>query len=118
MVTARLMRVAGSAYLTKLKVSPFGELNSGFYVAYCLSEQHPAASEQGLRNALMAPALSSAAENKSPCRNRISLTQEDEVRYWTKLFSVSRERLAAAVAKVGFCPEAVAREFGKTARDR
>jgi hypothetical protein len=46
---------------------------------------------------------------------RISLTQEDEVRYWTRLFGVSKNRLMALVGKVGFSPEAVAREVGKAA---
>ena len=33
--------------------------------------------------------------------NRISLSEDYEVQYWTNRFSVSRERLEAAVQKVG-----------------
>lgn len=46
-------------------------------------------------------------------RARISMSQEHEVRYWTKALGVSRERLAEVVAKVGNSAEAVRRELGK-----
>lgn len=46
-------------------------------------------------------------------RARISMTEEHEVRYWTHALGVSREQLAAAVAKVGNSAEAVRRELGK-----
>ena len=46
-------------------------------------------------------------------RARISMTEEHEVRYWTHALGVSREQLAAAVAKVGNSAQAVRRELGK-----
>ena len=46
-------------------------------------------------------------------RARISMTEEHEVRYWIEALGVSKERLAAAVAKVGNSAEAVRRELGR-----
>ena len=46
-------------------------------------------------------------------RARISMTEEHEVRYWTHALGVSKEQLAAAVAKVGNSAQAVRRELGK-----
>ena len=46
-------------------------------------------------------------------RTRISMGEEHEVRYWTKALGVTREQLAAAVAKVGNSADAVRRELGK-----
>jgi hypothetical protein len=46
-------------------------------------------------------------------RARISMGEEHEVRYWTKALSVTKEQLAAAVAKVGNSADAVRRELGK-----
>jgi hypothetical protein len=46
-------------------------------------------------------------------RARISMSEEHEVRYWTKALGISKEQLAAAVAKVGNSAEAVRRELGK-----
>jgi hypothetical protein len=46
-------------------------------------------------------------------RARISMSEEHQVRYWTKALGVSKEQLAAAVAKVGNSAEAVRRELGK-----
>ena len=37
-------------------------------------------------------------------RARISMSEEHEVRYWTKALGVSKEQLAAAVTKVGNSP--------------
>ena len=39
-----------------------------------------------------------------PDRSRISLTEDYEVRYWTKKFGVSAERLKQAVKAVGNSP--------------
>ena len=46
-------------------------------------------------------------------RARISMGEEHEVRYWTKALGVTKEQLAAAVAKVGNSADAVRRELGK-----
>jgi hypothetical protein len=43
-------------------------------------------------------------------RARISLSEEHEVRYWTKALGVTKEQLAAVVHKVGNSAEAVRRE--------
>jgi hypothetical protein len=37
----------------------------------------------------------------TPIRDRIDLTRDDEVRYWTKRLGVTRNRLAAAMGAVG-----------------
>ncbi|WP_186421351.1 DUF3606 domain-containing protein [Bosea sp. CS1GBMeth4] len=47
-------------------------------------------------------------------RSRINLSEDYEVRYWTKKFGVSKEELKRAVAKAGSSAAAVARELGKT----
>jgi hypothetical protein len=44
-------------------------------------------------------------------RNRISLSEDHEVRYWSKKFGVTPERLRAAVQKVGSSPAAVEQEL-------
>jgi hypothetical protein len=46
-------------------------------------------------------------------RARISMSEEHEVRYWTKALGVTEEQLADAVARVGNSAEAVRRELGK-----
>ena len=40
-------------------------------------------------------------------RARINISQEDEVRYWTDAFNVSREQLVEAVRAAGDSVEAV-----------
>lgn len=46
-------------------------------------------------------------------KQRISLTEEYEVRYWTDKFGVSRDELRDAVDKVGDRAAAVAQELGR-----
>lgn len=46
-------------------------------------------------------------------RLRISLTQEHEVRYWTKKWGITREELEAAVKAVGPMAAKVAMHLGK-----
>jgi hypothetical protein len=46
-------------------------------------------------------------------RSRISMSEEHEVRYWTKALGVSKEELADAISKVGHSVDAVRRELGK-----
>jgi hypothetical protein len=43
--------------------------------------------------------------------NRIALNEDYEVQYWTNRFGVSKERLEAAVEKVGVSVDAVAKEL-------
>lgn len=45
-------------------------------------------------------------------RSRINMSEEHEVRYWTEALGVSKERLQAAVNKVGNSAEAVRKELG------
>ncbi len=47
-----------------------------------------------------------------PDRSRINLTEDFEVKYWTKHLGVSREQLARAVDKVGNSAAAVRKELG------
>lgn len=44
-------------------------------------------------------------------RIRINMREESEVEYWAKAFGVSKERLAAAVKKVGDSVRAVRTEL-------
>lgn len=44
---------------------------------------------------------------------QISMSEDQEVRYWTKALGVSREELAEAISKVGNCVDAIRRELGK-----
>ena len=44
-------------------------------------------------------------------RARISLSEDHEVRYWTKALGLTKEQPAAAVHKVGNSAEAVRREL-------
>jgi hypothetical protein len=46
-------------------------------------------------------------------RQRISLSEDYEVTYWTQKWSVSREQLAEAVRRVGPMSAAVAKELKK-----
>lgn len=46
-------------------------------------------------------------------KQRISLSEDYEVRYWTDKFGVSREELRDAVDKVGDRAAAVAQELGR-----
>jgi hypothetical protein len=46
-------------------------------------------------------------------RAHISLSEEHEVRYWTKALGVTKEELTAVVYKVGNSVEAVRRELRK-----
>ena len=48
-------------------------------------------------------------------RSRINLNEDYEVRYWTKRFGVSEEKLRAAVEKAGVSAEAVERELKRKA---
>ena len=48
-------------------------------------------------------------------QNKINLGEDYEVRYWSKKFRVTPDRLRAAVLKVGSSREAVERELKTTA---
>ena len=48
-------------------------------------------------------------------RERINMSEDYEVRYWTKKFDVDEARLRKAVDKVGDRAKAVAQELGRSA---
>jgi Protein of unknown function (DUF3606) len=48
-------------------------------------------------------------------RNRINLSEDYEVRYWSEKFGVTPERLRAAVKNVGNSPNAVEEELKRVA---
>jgi len=48
-------------------------------------------------------------------RNRINLSEDYEVQYWSQKFGVTPERLREAVHKVGNSPEAVEKELKRVA---
>jgi len=50
-------------------------------------------------------------ETGNPDRQRISLSEDYEVRDWSQKFGVSEERLRVAVAKVGNVADDVEREL-------
>ena len=45
--------------------------------------------------------------------SRVTMNDEQEVRYWTEALGCSKDELAAAVAKVGNSPDAVRREINR-----
>ncbi len=47
-------------------------------------------------------------------RQRINLSQEHEVAYWTRKWGITREQLADAVRKAGSMVSAVARKLKKS----
>jgi Protein of unknown function (DUF3606) len=49
----------------------------------------------------------------TPDRSRISMSEEHEVRYWTKHLGITKEELQKAVDKVGNSAAAVRKELGK-----
>ncbi|WP_084220819.1 DUF3606 domain-containing protein [Pseudoxanthomonas sp. J31] len=49
----------------------------------------------------------------SPDRDRINLSEDYEVRYWTEALSVSEQQLREAVAAVGSTADAVRRHLGR-----
>jgi hypothetical protein len=51
------------------------------------------------------------SKNGMQDRTRINTSQDHEVRYWSEKFSVSQERLKAAVQKVGNSVSAVEKEL-------
>jgi hypothetical protein len=56
--------------------------------------------------------MSDDTQQRGPAdRTRVSLEQEHELRYWTKRFEVSEQRLREAVAAVGVSAEAVERHL-------
>ena len=48
-----------------------------------------------------------------PDRQRINMSEDYEVAYWTKKWGISREQLAEAVRKAGPMSAAVAKELKK-----
>jgi len=57
--------------------------------------------------------MSDDLKNRGPAdRSRISLSEEHEVRYWTRALGVSKERLAAAVQAVGSSVDRVRAHLG------
>jgi len=49
----------------------------------------------------------------SPDRDRINLTEDYEVQYWTKEFGITADELRAAVNTVGSTSKAVREHLGK-----
>jgi hypothetical protein len=50
-----------------------------------------------------------------PDRSKINMSEDYEVKYWTRHLGVSREELQRAVDKVGNAAPAVRKELGKEA---
>ncbi len=58
--------------------------------------------------------MSDDINNRGPQdRARISLSEDHEVRYWTKALGVTKEQLAAAVQAVGSSADRVRAHLGK-----
>jgi hypothetical protein len=59
--------------------------------------------------------MADGSKNRTPQDlTRIGMSEEWEVRYWTKQFRVRKQRLADVVMRVGPMVSDVARELGKT----
>jgi hypothetical protein len=56
------------------------------------------------------------ADRGRPDRDRINITEVYELRYWSNKFGVSKEELAAAVARVGPIAKDVEAELKKASR--
>ena len=50
-----------------------------------------------------------------PDRSKINMSEEYEVKYWTRHLGTTREELQKVVDRVGSSAAAVAKEFGKAA---
>ena len=50
-----------------------------------------------------------------PDRSKINMTEDYEVKYWTRHLGTTREELQRVVDRVGNSARAVAKEFGKDA---
>ena len=50
-----------------------------------------------------------------PDRSKINMSEDDEVKYWTRHLGTTREELQKVVDRVGNSAKAVAKEFGKEA---
>jgi hypothetical protein len=57
--------------------------------------------------------MSDFVTRAAPDRSKIDTTDEQEVKYWVKHLGVSRDELAAAIAKVGNAAAAVRKQRGK-----
>ncbi len=64
--------------------------------------------------------MDSLVKKGQPDRSRIHLSENYEVKYWTKHLGISREDLVKAVEKVGNSASAVRKELGllKTAANK
>jgi hypothetical protein len=49
-----------------------------------------------------------------PDRSKINMSEEHEVKYWSRHLGVTREELQRVVDRVGNSAATVAKEFGKT----
>jgi hypothetical protein len=49
---------------------------------------------------------------EQPDRSKINMSQDHEVRYWTKHLNISKEELRKAIDKVGNSAAAVRKELG------
>jgi hypothetical protein len=50
-----------------------------------------------------------------PDRSKINMSEDYEVKYWTRHFRTTRKELQKVVDRVGNAARAVAKEFGKAA---
>jgi hypothetical protein len=57
-------------------------------------------------------AMDSLTKRSQPDRSKINMSQDSEVKYWTKALGVDREMLRRAVEKVGDSAAAVRKELG------
>ena len=54
-------------------------------------------------------------KRSQPDRSLINMSEDHEVKYWTKHLGVSREELQGAIDKVGNAAAAVRKQLGKAA---
>ncbi len=53
-------------------------------------------------------------EELTAIRERVNVSTDEDIRYWTEKFDVSEKELNAAVRKAGFLPQDVANHLGRT----
>lgn len=74
----------------------------------------PTAATPSLRSEGGAKSADKAREKILKKHNRVNLSDESEVEYWTERLGVSENELRKAVREAGFIPSDVADKLGKT----
>lgn len=89
-------------------------LRDSFPASDPVSVTQPTASRTAERSGSVAKAGDHTRDELLKKHDRVNLSDDDEVKYWTERLGVSKDKLSAAVREVGFFPTDVANHLGKT----